>query len=123
MATFVWDTSGMFHAARAERLDVLGDLAKGHRHVMTAAVLEEFDRYGLAVPVAECGWLEVVHVDGLADLACLVRWTAPVRRTARPGRGDRLRVGGGTRRHRHHGRRGRESHGGAPASTYTVPFG
>ncbi|HEX6756136.1 MAG TPA: hypothetical protein VF109_09345 [Mycobacteriales bacterium] len=78
MAALVWDTSGILHAARAERLDVLGDLAKGHRHVMTAAVLEELDRYGLAVAVAECGWMETVHVDGLADLACLVRWTALV---------------------------------------------
>jgi hypothetical protein len=37
----VWDASALHHAARADRLDVLLDLAKSSRHVTTVAVIQE----------------------------------------------------------------------------------
>jgi predicted nucleic acid-binding protein len=76
VTTLVWDASGLHHAARADRLDVLGDVAKAYRNVTTAAVVQELDRYGLASAVEQAGWLEVVHVDGLAELRSLVAWVA-----------------------------------------------
>lgn len=76
MAVLVWDASALHHPARAERLDVLGDIAKWHDNVTTAAVVEELDRYGFSDQVERCRWLRVVHVDGLAELTSLVRWTA-----------------------------------------------
>lgn len=72
--TLVWDASSLHHAARADRFDVLGDLAKAYRNVTTAAVLEELDRYGLADAVDRSRWLEIVHVDGLTELRALIGW-------------------------------------------------
>lgn len=71
----VWDASGLHHAAKADRLDVLGDVAKPFDSVTTAAVVEELARYGLAEQVERSGWLQIVHVDGLSELLPLVRWT------------------------------------------------
>jgi predicted nucleic acid-binding protein len=71
----VWDASGLHHAAKAERLDVLGDVAKkAYDSVTTAAVVDELARYGLAQQVEQSGWLRIVHVDGLEELPALVRW-------------------------------------------------
>jgi predicted nucleic acid-binding protein len=72
--SLVWDASGLHHAARADRLDVLGDLVKAYDNVTTAAVVEELAGYGLAGAVHESSWLRVVHVDGLDELPVLVRW-------------------------------------------------
>ena len=74
MAALVWDASGLHHAAKADRLDVLGDIAKAHDNVTTATVLAELERYGLAEGVERSGWLRPVHVDGLDELSALVRW-------------------------------------------------
>lgn len=74
MTTLAWDASALHHAARADRLDVLGDVAKAYDNVTTAAVIEELARYGLAEAVERSAWLEIVHVDGLEELPALVRW-------------------------------------------------
>ncbi|MEU5381741.1 hypothetical protein ABZ359_40645 [Streptomyces sp. NPDC005968] len=73
----VWDTSPLHHAIKAGRVDILADLAaesRGlpRRNVTTAAVIEELRHYDL--DVSGLGWLEVQHVDGLAELTALVRW-------------------------------------------------
>lgn len=71
MITLIWDTSPILHAGRIDRLDVLGDIASGWpRNVVTAAVVEELEVEGVSVP----DWLEVVHVDGLDELASLASW-------------------------------------------------
>lgn len=74
MPALVWDASGLHHAARADRLDVLGDIVKAYDNVTTATVLAELDRHGLADAVQGAGWLRVVHVDGLDELPALMRW-------------------------------------------------
>lgn len=75
--TLVWDTSPLYHAALADRLDVLGDLAKGPsdppwRNVTTAAVDEELRRLLGRRP--DVPWLDIVHVDGLDEIVALARW-------------------------------------------------
>lgn len=75
--TLVWDASPLHHAIKADRIDVLGSLAKGTgegpvRNVTTNAVTQELQAYSL--PTAGLTWLEVVHVDGLPELSALVRW-------------------------------------------------
>jgi predicted nucleic acid-binding protein len=72
----VWDASALHHAARADRLDVFGDLAKMYDNVTTAAVVEELAGYGLAEAVERSSWSRVVHVDGLDELPALVGWVA-----------------------------------------------
>jgi predicted nucleic acid-binding protein len=72
----VWDASALHHAARADRLDVFGDVAKTYDNLTTAAVLEELAGHGLAEPVERSDWLRVVHVDGLEELPVLVGWVA-----------------------------------------------
>lgn len=75
MSTLIWDTSPILHAGRIDRLDVLGDIASGWpRNVVTAAVVEELEVEGVSVP----DWLEVVHVDGLDELASLASWVQRV---------------------------------------------
>jgi predicted nucleic acid-binding protein len=74
----VWDTSPLWHAGLADRLDVLGDCAKGPevtpwRNVTTATVVSELERNGLGT---DLGWLEVVHVDELDELLATMQWTA-----------------------------------------------
>jgi predicted nucleic acid-binding protein len=76
---FAWDASSLAHAVRIDRLDVLGDLARGPAdspwsHYTTAAVMEELARFGQA----EAEWLEVVHVDGIGELGALARWMGRV---------------------------------------------
>ncbi|MPZ67498.1 MAG: hypothetical protein GEU83_19055, partial [Pseudonocardiaceae bacterium] len=73
----VWDASSLHHAALADRLDVLHDLACGApqrpwRHVTTAAVLDELSSHGFNS--SAFGWLQTVHVDGIDELHCLVTW-------------------------------------------------
>ncbi|MGO1049162.1 hypothetical protein [Crossiella sp. CA198] len=76
--TLVWDASALHHAAVAERLDVVGDLARGTDHepwrnVTTATVLSELRRNDLAVTAS---WLESVHVDELDTLKAVFTWQA-----------------------------------------------
>lgn len=76
MTTLVWDTSPLWHAALADRLDVLGDLASGPaestwQSVTTQTVVAELRRNGIA---ADLHWLEVVNVDELDELTATMRW-------------------------------------------------
>ncbi|MFN8075310.1 MAG: hypothetical protein U0Q15_07825 [Kineosporiaceae bacterium] len=71
----VWDASGLFHAGRCDRLDVLLDLSRAGsttsvRHVTTAAVAEELRNSGIQTPED----VEIVHVDNLDELGALVAW-------------------------------------------------
>lgn len=75
--TLVWDTSPLHHAIKADRIDVLGDIARGPsdsrwRNVTTGTVIHELRLYGL--PTDDLGWLEIVHLDELAELDALMRW-------------------------------------------------
>jgi predicted nucleic acid-binding protein len=75
--TLVWDTSPLLHAIKAGVIDRLGELATtwhgvAQRNVTTAAVLSEIAFHGLSTN--QLAWLEVVHVDDLAELDALVRW-------------------------------------------------
>jgi predicted nucleic acid-binding protein len=77
VTTVVWDTACLFYAAKAERLDVLGDCARRGgispwRNVTTQAVVDELATHGLSI--GGVPWLEIVHVDGLDELAALVAW-------------------------------------------------
>lgn len=79
--TLVWDASALHHAAKADRLDVLGDIASQIVHapspnVTTAAVVEELSRNDLSLIGQE--WLEIVHVDGLDELVALSTWVGRV---------------------------------------------
>lgn len=72
-----WDTSPLFHAIKAGKLDVLGDAARtwqggGRRNVTTQTVVDELGAYGLSLASAD--WLEIVHVDHLNELTALVKW-------------------------------------------------
>jgi predicted nucleic acid-binding protein len=74
-AVFVWDASPFVHASRIDRLDVLGDLARGPtsdpwQHHTTAAVAQEVATQGQGVP----DWLKVVHVDAIGELRALGKW-------------------------------------------------
>jgi predicted nucleic acid-binding protein len=73
----VWDTSPLWHASLADRLDVLGDCAAGTqtspwRNVTTATVVNELKRNALQIDLS---WLEVVHVDELNELLATLKWT------------------------------------------------
>lgn len=72
-----WDASPLFHAIKAGKLDVLGDVARtwqgrGRRNVTTQTVVDELSTYGLSLASAD--WLEIVHVDHLNELTALVTW-------------------------------------------------
>ncbi|MFD1518362.1 hypothetical protein [Pseudonocardia yunnanensis] len=74
--TCVWDTSALLHAARASRLDVLGDFVKGTsehpwNHYIPATVAEELAQLGAAPP----DWASVVHVDGLSEIVAFGEWS------------------------------------------------
>ncbi|MEW2066179.1 hypothetical protein [Streptomyces sp. NPDC007346] len=72
-----WDTSPLFHAIKAGKLDVLGDATRTwqgvrRRNVTTQTVVDELGTYGLSLASAD--WLEIVHVDHLNELTALVKW-------------------------------------------------
>ncbi|WP_329134604.1 hypothetical protein OG552_19385 [Streptomyces sp. NBC_01476] len=77
----VWDTSPVFHAIKAGKIEILGDIAQNgqgcaRRNVTTQAVISEINSYRLSL--ADMEWLEVVHVDDLAELEALVAWMSRV---------------------------------------------
>lgn len=81
MTTWIWDASALHHAAAADRLDVLLDIAKDNpgrpkRFVTTRLVVEELTNSGLWQVCAPC--LEVVELDSLDELQALTRWLAIV---------------------------------------------
>jgi predicted nucleic acid-binding protein len=72
---WVWDASALHHAIKADRADVLLDLANNGpdgpvSQVVTAAVVQELAGYGLGLPAA----LRPVNVDGLNEIVALARW-------------------------------------------------
>lgn len=72
--TLVWDCSGLLHAAHADRLDVLGDHAKGSQsdpwaNVTTTYVEWELNTFGFQVPT----WV-TVEPDSLDDQTTLPTW-------------------------------------------------
>lgn len=70
----VWDASALHHAAKADRIDVLADLAAPFRNVTTAAVLDELDEFGLRSEASAGGWLEEPRLDGLTEIGLLGTW-------------------------------------------------
>lgn len=76
--TRVWDASALHHVARADRVDVVADLARDCRNVTTRVVVDELQRYGLAEAALAPGWLEEVRLDDLAELTAYVEWSSRV---------------------------------------------
>ena len=81
MTTWIWDASALHHAAMADRLDVLLDIAKGipdapTRSLTTVMVMEELTRNGLWHRCAP--HLGVVDLETLQELEALARWLAIV---------------------------------------------
>lgn len=70
----VWDASALHHAARADRIDVLADIASPYQNVTTAAVLDELAQHGLREQVTSGGWLEERRLDGLKEIGLLGAW-------------------------------------------------
>ncbi|TDU05545.1 putative nucleic acid-binding protein [Streptomyces sp. 846.5] len=73
----IWDTSPLFHAIKAGKIEVLGDIAQNfqggaRRNVTTQAVISEINHFQL--PLAGTEWLEIVHVDDLSEIEALVDW-------------------------------------------------
>lgn len=73
----IWDTSPLLHAIKAEKIEILGDIARNRqggtrRNVTTQAVISEINHFQL--PLVGSEWLEIVHVDDLAELEALVTW-------------------------------------------------
>jgi predicted nucleic acid-binding protein len=83
----VWDASALHHAARADRLDVLLDLAKPFRHVTTAAVVQELGKHALD-NIVSAAKMDVVHVDNLDEVFVLAQWVGRVGATGNHDRGE-----------------------------------
>lgn len=81
MTTWIWDASALHHAAAADRLDVLLDIAKGipdapMRSLTTTLVVEELTGYDLWHVCAP--HLHVVDLETFEELQALARWLAVV---------------------------------------------
>lgn len=73
-----FDSSVLSPFARAKRLDVLEQLTRGRRRVVTRAVLDEIERGRTLHPalgdVAALSWLEPVPVDSLDELVAFTAY-------------------------------------------------
>lgn len=72
MKNLVFDTTSLSHFARAERLDILRDLAAGYRCIMPIQVVQELmdgmaEYTGLAAAIG-LTWMTVVDPTDLAEL-------------------------------------------------------
>jgi predicted nucleic acid-binding protein len=81
VTTWIWDASALHHAAKADRLDVLLDIAKAvpnapARCLTTALVVEELAGHGLWEVCAP--HLDVVDLESLDEIQALTRWLAVV---------------------------------------------
>jgi predicted nucleic acid-binding protein len=81
VTTWIWDASALHHAAAADRLDVLLDIAKGIPGaptlcLTTTLVEEELTPSGLWVRCAP--HLQVVDLTTFQELQALTRWLAIV---------------------------------------------
>lgn len=72
----LFDASPLLHSAKADRLDVLGNLVRGSVSVTTRAVVEEVARNDAAAAAAvrAAGWMSAVDCDTLPMLAAFSRW-------------------------------------------------
>lgn len=78
----VFDTTGLSHFTRADRLDVLGDLVAGTESLVTQVVREEIRDGGNDYPelaqILEVEWLRVVALDSLDRLRRFALWTGRI---------------------------------------------
>ncbi|GAA1466900.1 hypothetical protein NE857_14720 [Nocardiopsis exhalans] len=67
---FLFDASPLLHAAKADRLEVLGDLVRDHDCLTTQSLLDEVRRNDLAVHIAvvRAAWIRTVPTDSLEFL-------------------------------------------------------
>ncbi|MFJ9557759.1 hypothetical protein ACIRPH_28445 [Nocardiopsis sp. NPDC101807] len=74
----LFDASPLLHAAKADRLDVLGDLVSGSSCLTTQAVIDEVGRRhpGARSEVVAAAWLTVVPTDSLMFLVAYGEWSA-----------------------------------------------
>lgn len=75
-SSLAFDASPLLHTARADRLDVLGDLLAGTPCVTTLAVIEEIGRNDETARsrVEATEWVSVVPVDTVDLLTAFYRW-------------------------------------------------
>ncbi|GAA3749000.1 hypothetical protein [Salinactinospora qingdaonensis] len=73
----MFDASPLLHSAKADRLDVLGDLVKGFAPATTRAVLDEIHRNDpqASTAVLRAEWISVVETDSLELLNAVVKWS------------------------------------------------
>lgn len=74
---FLFDASPLLHAAKADRLDVLGDLVKSRECLTTQSVLDEVrrndgDAHALVV---RAGWIRTMPTDSLEFLHAYGTWS------------------------------------------------
>ncbi len=76
----IFDSSVLSAFARAELLDLLEQLTRGHERFVPRAVLDEAERGSRDHPnleaIAQVPWLEVVPVDSLDELLAFARYAA-----------------------------------------------
>ncbi|CAG7628045.1 hypothetical protein [Actinacidiphila bryophytorum] len=84
----VWDASPLHHAIKADKIDLLGDIAQNcgtfpRKNVTTDVVRGELERHKL--PTDGLGWLDVVALGSdpdesvaLSEILTLVTWTERV---------------------------------------------
>lgn len=71
----VWDASALHHFAKADRIDVLAQLAAPFRNVTTRVVMQELANHQLDAAALAGGWLDTVPIDELPELTAYVEWS------------------------------------------------
>ncbi|MGW5877916.1 hypothetical protein ACWFMI_15375 [Nocardiopsis terrae] len=76
-AALLFDTPPLLHAAKADRLDVLGDLIRDFTCLTTRAVLDEAGRRhaGARTQIIEAPWISVVEGDSLELMVSFAKWS------------------------------------------------
>lgn len=78
----VFDTTCLSHFARADRLDVLGDILTGTESLMPDVVREEIragsTQYSQLTRVLEAEWLTIVALDTIDRIRHFAAWTRRV---------------------------------------------
>lgn len=79
---YCFDTMCLSHFARAERLDVLGELLLQQECWTTTVVLAELRRgaarYPLLANAMSLEWLRIASLEALDELGCFVKWAARI---------------------------------------------
>lgn len=75
---FLFDASPLLHAAKADRLDVFGDLVRGKECLTTRSVLDEVRRNDADAheAVLRSPWISTVSTDSLEFLHAFGVWSA-----------------------------------------------